>query len=331
MMEVFRKHSIQFVSLGIVIFASGWLLGRNMDTRAEGSFQPIRSPEHYSFIQPLVGFDIAQKASFPELEELQEKVRQVIEEEKVHGLEDASVYVRITDNGHWFGIHEDERFAPASLLKVPIMMAYFKAAESAPDLLSHSLYYGDSATLAAEAGKPYALKPMLADGQTYSVEELLEAMIIKSDNHSKDLLVEHIGETYLTELFREVGVPLPEEDVYGISARIYANFFRRLHNSTFLTREYSEKALSILARAEFKEGLRAGVPEHVAIAHKYGEAGVYGENGALTAVELHDCGIVYAPRRYIACIMTRGASIPRLSHTISSLSKTLYEGIAELP
>ncbi len=69
-------------------------------------------------------------------------------------------------------------FVPASLLKVPVMMAYYKQAESDPTLLSKKITFTKSVDQSVEYFASATIKP----GTTYSVEELIHAMIVNSDN-----------------------------------------------------------------------------------------------------------------------------------------------------
>lgn len=43
-----------------------------------------------------------------------------------------SVYYRNLTNGNWFGIEEKELFSPASLMKLPLLLAYYKLEEQQP-------------------------------------------------------------------------------------------------------------------------------------------------------------------------------------------------------
>lgn len=43
-----------------------------------------------------------------------------------------SVYFRNLTNGNWFGIEEKELFSPASLMKLPLLLAYYKLEEQQP-------------------------------------------------------------------------------------------------------------------------------------------------------------------------------------------------------
>jgi hypothetical protein len=77
---------------------------------------------------------------------------------------------------------------------------------------------------------------------------------------------------------------------------------------------------------EFDQGIVAGVPKGVTIAHKFGEREVVGE----PEKQLHDCGIVYYPKHpYLICIMTRGSDFEKLAQGIRELSELVYKEIDE--
>ena len=87
----------------------------------------------------------------------------------------------------------------------------------------------------------------------------------------------------------------------------------------------SEKALSYMSEVDFKQGLVAGVPGGIAIAHKFGEKTV-GASGEIK--QLHDCGIVYYPNNpYLLCVMSRGDSFEYLDDTIREISHIVYEEV----
>jgi beta-lactamase class A len=105
----------------------------------------------------------------------------------------------------------------------------------------------------------------------------------------------------------------------------YVSLFRVLFNVSYLNKEASEKALELLTRVEFKDGLPAGLPANIVVAHKFGERIVNGLS------QLHDCGIVYYPSHpYLICIMTRGADFTQLSKHIQEISKITYDEMKEM-
>jgi beta-lactamase class A len=58
---------------------------------------------------------------------------------------DTSVlFQEFSSNGSWAGIHEDDNYAPASMFKVPAMMAILKYADTHPEFLSKKIFYDGS-------------------------------------------------------------------------------------------------------------------------------------------------------------------------------------------
>lgn len=315
------------VSAAMVVVGgiAGWFVGARYAARqAVAAFIPLRSPEggQYKFIDPLVGFDIAASRDFPELASTKQDIESFFQDEiRAKHLHQAGVYVRTLKNGHWFGINDEKEFSPGSLLKVPIMIAFFKKAELNPRTLQEKIQYHTEASPGAEPA--YAVPSHLADGAWYTAEELISAMIIQSDNGAKNALLDAVDPEYLKEAFFDMGFASVDE-ASTVSPRAYANFFRRLYNATFLTRDFSERALAMLGKTEFSAGLRAGVPAPIAVAHKFGERGVY-EDGRVVGVELHDCGIVYEPGNpYFICVMTSGYDEKSLARIIREVSARAY-------
>jgi len=60
------------------------------------------------------------------------------------------------------------------------------------------------------------------------------------------------------------------------------------------------------------------------VASRFGERA----HGPAGAKQLHDCGIVYCPRRpYLLCVMTRGDDFQELTGTIRDLSRLVYSDV----
>ncbi|MBP9181152.1 MAG: serine hydrolase [Bacteroidia bacterium] len=81
-----------------------------------------------------------------------------------------SYYFRDLDNGIWIGINEKEEFAPASLFKLPLMLAILKEAESNPAILSATYQYFAKDFVGLDKGDEGFEKK---DGSFYSLDELI--------------------------------------------------------------------------------------------------------------------------------------------------------------
>lgn len=229
-----------------------------------------------------------------------------------------SVYFRDLLDGPWFGINEAYEYDPASMMKVPIMIAWLKRAEKNPRILAQKILYdGMSDWTVLQFFKP---AKTLTRGHQYTVEELLHYMMSYSDNNSLVLLRDNLKPDELEDVMAGMlisnvtGNKNNFQMVHG-----YSGIFRVLFNASYLNREMSEKALQILTLEDFPIGIAAGVPKGTVIASKFGEAA----SGAF--MQLHEFGIVYHPKGpYILGIMTEGSDLSRQAEIIKMISEMTY-------
>ena len=317
-----------FIALAVLAFAVGYAAHRPLPAVA-GS-QAVRLADNpYTFVNPLLAV-VRPDTSVPspEYKALDDSVQSYIQAQIATGnVQTASVYFVNYGKGGSFGINQDDAYDPASLLKVVVMMAYLKEADTAPAILDASIVYPQA--VAASEDVPFATPSELVVGQSYTVSDLIDKMIDDSDNGAMDLLVDSIDQKYLNGVYSDLDIPNPGRDSsnYMISARDYSLFFRVLYNATYVSWDNSERALSILSKATFKDGLVAGLPAGTVVAHKFGEH-VTAADGQAQAVELHDCGIVYgAGGPYLLCVMTRATSLSAASSLIAGISSMVHTAL----
>ncbi len=302
----------------------------NHQLRSPAPYRALRqSNANYQFINPLLGCDFfSEKPYFRELEPLPQEVAQLVAGVlNRKEITTSSVYFRELNTGRWLGYNEDVKYFPASLLKVSLMISFLKQAESDPQLLARQLRYDPKVNL--NLLEKISPAEQLQRGRYYTVEQLIEHMIIFSDNKALQLLMDNINQDVVDQSFGDLSIALPEggsEVTDFLSPKSYSIFLRILYNSTYLNRGMSEKALQLLTRTEFTDGLGRGVPASVKIAHKFGEYGnIDPQTNKITYHELHDCGIIYYPQHpYLLCVMTRGADLEKLKGVIGNISKLFY-------
>ena len=262
-----------------------------------------------------------------EYDVFEKKLQSWVDEEKKNGIvTHVSIYFRDLENGPTFGIEGAESFSPASLLKVPIMLALLKQAEIEPEILSDQMSFTGPLGNYENIQDPVH---SLQSNQEYSLDELLRRMIVYSDNDAKELIKLYLQKRYpkrelVSETYNSLGILQREEGLDStIGVKTYASIFRLLYNASYLSRDMSEKALNLLSQVAFKDGLVAGVPPGITIAHKFGvREGVKGQH------QLHDCGIVYQPETpYLLCVMTRGLDANHNAAIIQEISRAMYEEV----
>jgi beta-lactamase class A len=280
----------------------------------------------YTLINPL--YRCAGETAQPqkEYEAFGDELQQLIDElNKEKNIDHISIYFRDLENGPWFGIEEEELFSAASLLKVPIMITLFAEAQKNPAILKQEVgYQGEF----SEIRNVFDSQKTIIAGNYYTFDELTRRMIVYSDNTSKELIKAYLvslypGRDLLAHTYQDLGI-LNEADLETrLTVKAYASMFRLLYNGTYLNKSMSQKALDLLRQVEFKDGLAAGVPAHIPVAHKFGI-----REDATDIKQLHDCGIVYhAQTPYLLCIMTRGNDLSILATIIADLSKLVYDEV----
>lgn len=242
---------------------------------------------------------------------------------KEKNISEMSVYFRDLNNGPIVGVNQNTSFAPASLLKVPVLIAYLSWSEDVPSVLDEKILF----EAPVDVGYVQQFSPTvpLQIGQTYSARELLEIMIKYSDNQALILLHKRLPKKYQNDLYTLLGVdPKLITDPTGtLTVRQYSIFFRVLFNASFLSRKNSEYALDLLSQSSFVDGLRSPIPAGLDVAHKFGERKIKGDTQ-----QFHDCGIVYFPKHpYLLCVMTRGENTKNLIESIAETSKFVYNVI----
>ncbi len=279
------------------------------------------SSSAYSFINPLLacGDEYFPRGQNSDLLTLEQRLNDYIVAEKASGtVRDAAIYFREMAGGFPIVVNADSAFTPGSLLKVPLVMSIYKKSESVPGFLQQEILFEDGDAGADEYFSSEKIQP----GKVYTVEELVRATLVHSDNNAALLLTQLIDDTELSGAYSRLGIEKPSFGAdYSMPVKVYASFFRILYNSTYLDRAESERLLNYLSEATFTRGLRAGVPRGVQVAHKFGER-VTGAG----QVQLHDCGIVYQGKQpYLLCVMMRGDSYESLASHIAKVSQLTYE------
>jgi beta-lactamase class A len=307
--------------MGIFTFPSAGM-GDAAPENAEGTFRFIRasvSPDHSGYNQ-----------STKELKPFQYKVNGLIENMLKNGDAAAvSVYFRDLNNGNWFGIREHDKFSPKSLLKVPLMIAYFKWAESSPLVLRKTLTYTgkEKGENQNQENQVNELKP----GTAYTVNDLIFRMIVHDDTAAYSMLYANLPSGRLDKIFKDLYVEYdPQKQEDSLSLNAFAAFYRVLYNSSYLSEDMSEKALRYLSKFTFRNGMAAGIPPNIEIACKQGErtvsASKEGEQQELQ--QLHEFGIIYHPNRpFLLGIMSRGSDVDHLEKVIRDITRLVYEEV----
>lgn len=320
-------------------FALGIFLGAG----TLGLFTPLQADKGESFVgnreEEFKFIRASQESKKPdgriaskELKPFRYKVNALIEEKlKKEEATAISFYFRDLVNGNRFGIGENDKFSSKSFLKLPLMMAYFKWAETNPLVLRKTLTYKGTENQAEQKH----IKPLteLQPGKHYTVNDLIFRMIAYDDTTAYSLLLASLPEARLDKIFKDLNVeydPHKDKEEDSLSLSAFAGLYRVLYNASYLNEEMSEKALRYLSKSAFRDGMASGIPQNIEIACKHGERTISvnagGEEEEL--YQLHEFGIIYHPNRpFLVGIMARGDDFNKLMKAIRDITRLVYEEV----
>lgn len=321
-------------SVGIAVILSAFILGYGLSTllhpQATSPVKVLReNSDEYKYINPLLLVDNSTSSPAAAYNQLKSNVSTYISKaQSTHKADRVAFYFRELNSGRWTGVNEDQTFDPGSLGKVSVLMAYLRAAEEKPTLLSEKIAVSKS-TYIDDKDQYYKPAAPVLPGRSYTTQELIEKMIIDSDNNALFLLGNAMGANTIRQQYKEMLLPVDQTgNIVALSPFEYSKFFRLLFNATYISRELSEKTLALLSSTKFTQGLVSGAPQSTIIAHKFGEKNIFDPSTNKLTHELHDCGIVYYPEHpYFVCIMTSGAQFPDLERVIKDISGITWNAV----
>ena len=126
-------------------------------------------------VNPLLACDAGPKVlSDPEIASFKGNVLKFLSARR---NEKVSLYFRELNDGLWFSVGDTEQFIPASLRKVPLMIAILKQAEKEKDLLDRQVEYDRSSDDTSRQNfKP---SQMLVAGNKYKFQGALQLFLFK--------------------------------------------------------------------------------------------------------------------------------------------------------
>lgn len=267
--------------------------------------------------------------------------RKIAELIRRSGAETVGVAFYDLQRGEELTVNPEVDFHAASTMKVPVMMEVFRQAQGRAGGLDEKVVLRNEFRSIVD-GSPYRLtatedseQTLYARiGQRATTRELIRLMITESSNFATNVLIERVTPERVAEHVRSVGAKRMRvlrgvEDGKAFAknlnntttARDLMIVLRRIAEKRAVSAAASEEMIDILAAQKFNEGIPAGLPAGVRVAHK---------TGSITKIR-HDAGIVYPTDRgrpYVLVVLTRGlADENKADELIASISRAIYESL----
>lgn len=279
----------------------------------------IKRLNGFQFIHPLLFAEPQTESS--QLYGCKNTINNIINKHKSIGdISSASVYIREFKQANWISINGNELYSPGSLLKVPELIAFYKMNEKQPGFLDKEIEYKnkvstDNRVISFESNH-------IQVGKKYTIKELLNYMIVYSDNEATMLLNSLVDRNVFSNVFTDIGLKQPDFNSpdYKITANEYSLFLKELYNGSYLNFANSEACLLLLSKSVFRNGLLKELPMNCKVAHKFGEG------GQSTAPNFSEAAVVYAGENpYIITIMIKGYDMKVLPSVTAEISKNVYD------
>ncbi|WP_422928444.1 serine hydrolase [Singulisphaera sp. PoT] len=252
---------------------------------------------------------------------------------------DATVAVAFRDlaTGEHFGIRDELPMHPASTMKVPVMMEVYHQAAAGRLSLDDRLPVKNSFVSIAD-GSPYQLDPKEDSeltlyariGGEATLRDLIRLMITESSNLATNLIIDKISAGSTTAFMESLGAKgvkvlrgVEDDKAYAkglnnvTTAQGLARLLMLLAEKSVVSERASAEMLEILLAQKFNDGIPAGLPRGIPVAHKTGSfQGVY-----------HDAAIVMPPNRkpFVLVVLTRGIDDEAKAHKlVAEIARTAY-------
>ena len=275
---------------------------------------------------------IGASAAGPPPNDLEKKIQDLIRES---GAEAVGVAYFDLATGKEILINADESFHAASTMKVAVLMEVFRQDRNGKLSLDDYIPIKNQFRSIAD-GSLYSISPeddsdqTLYDriGKTETVRELARMMIDVSSNLATNLLIERVNAPSVMEFMRKIGAKninvlrgVEDDKAYELGMNNTTTARDLMIILSYVARRQavgSNEMVKILLGQKFNDGIPAGLPKDVKVAHK---------TGSITKIN-HDAAIVYPPKRkpYILVVLTRGIEDEkRANKLIADISRTVYK------
>lgn len=234
----------------------------------------------------------------------------------------AEMYYRNLVTGEEWAYHADAPVNAASVIKIPVMIEAFAQMQSGALNAQERFTLRDADRLPSCG----ALKA-LHEGIELTAMDLIQLMIILSDNTATNMLTRRIGRENVNARLEALGLSQTrmrrllfdrEAGARGlkntVTAREIGDLLERMYRGELIDTESCAAMLEILR----DQRLNGKMPfflhaQGIACAHKTGE----------DSTVTHDCGIVYAGEPFVLCFCSEGVDVAAFERVMQDVTRTL--------
>ena len=235
-----------------------------------------------------------------------------------------AMYYQPLDGGCALMMNETMPMLAASVIKIPIMVEAFRQFESGRISPEETHRLEDSEKMPSCG----ALNRMHA-GLEVTMRDLVELMIILSDNTATNILIDRLGIEHVNDTMKGLGLKQTvlrrklfdrEGKARGlentVGARDIGMLLEKMYRGTLVSETASAQMLDILKSQKLNGKMPFYLHEYgIPIAHKTGE------DDGIT----HDVGIIYTRKPFILCMLSNETDVTTYERLIQNIARELAE------
>jgi beta-lactamase class A len=245
---------------------------------------------------------------------------------KYPSLYSTGIYLLDLDNGNYLDVNGDKVFPTASVIKLPVLIAFFQDVDAGKIKLNETLVMSRDVIV----GGSGEMQDMPV-GSKFSALETATKMITISDNTATNMIIKRMGGiAVLNQRFRSWGLQktvirnwLPDlKGTNTTTAKELTRLMVLLEQRKLLSPNSQTQAIDILQRVKNRTLLPVGLGRGATIAHKTGDIGFL----------LGDAGIVKMPngKRYlVSALVTSPYNDLAARDFIQDISRTTYSYLSQ--
>lgn len=237
-----------------------------------------------------------------------------------------SVGVKDFTDGETFFYNEEHIFPAASIVKVPILLEYFRQIEQ------DSLYPEEIIVFREkDVVKGAGILLEMHRGLELTLKDLVTLMIVISDNTASNMMLDRLGMDNVNAFMKTLELMdtvIGRKFMIDPNAMFSKNFtstkdmvklYDLLYNGKVLNEKHTSEAIEILSRQQYREKIPLLLPKKLKIAHKTGE---------ISGVR-HDCAIIlHNEKPYTLCVLTEELpDVIKADNLIAELSRVVYKEV----
>lgn len=235
-----------------------------------------------------------------------------------------SLYYQPLDGGRALMHNENEPLIAASVIKIPIMVEAFRQFEA-------GILSPDDIHVLRDAEKMPSCGALnrMHDGLEVSLRDLVELMIVLSDNTATNILIDLLGKDNVNATLQAYGITRSvlrrklfdrEAHLAGIENTVTAQdmgiLLEKMYRGELVSEAASREMLEILRNQKLNGKMPFYLkPRGIASAHKTGE------DDGIT----HDVGIVFARNPFVLCMLSNETDVPVYERLIQETARELAD------